>query len=128
MKSKKVWKWVGVISSIFAVIVVPITVSTVFLGKNRKEYLNEYESLKYQIPKNLGKAVADSAFAYANNADRVSPLSGDNKKFQDAIENTYLFAGGKDFFSSWDNNKNFKNLVGLYEENVRWTWLKQKYW
>ncbi len=129
MKSKKIWKWIGFISSVFAVtavvVAVPFIASNAFFANYRKEHSDEYESLRYKIPKNLGTAVADSAFAYADNADRISLLSGDNKKFQDAIENTYLFVGGKDFFSSWDNNKNFKNLVDMYEENVRWTMASQ---
>lgn len=122
---KKIWKWVGFLTSIFAVtaviIATPFIASTAFFENYRKQHSDEYESLKYQIPKNLGTAVADSAFAYGENADRISPLPGDNKKFQDAIENTWLFAGGNDFFSDWDYNKNFKNVVGLFEENIRWT-------
>ncbi|MDE5949361.1 MAG: SGNH/GDSL hydrolase family protein [Malacoplasma sp.] len=126
---KKMWKWIGFLSSVFAVsaviIAVPFIASTAFFADYRKNHADEYESLRYQIPQNLGTAVADSAFAYANNADRISLLPGDNKKFQDAIENTYLFVGGKDFFPDWDNNKNFRNVVGMYEENVRWTMASQ---
>ncbi|MDE5545237.1 MAG: SGNH/GDSL hydrolase family protein [Malacoplasma sp.] len=129
MKSKKVWKWIGFLSSVFAVtavvIAVPFIASTAFFENYRKQNSDEYEALRYQIPQNLGSAVADSAFAYADNADRISLLPGDNKKFQDAIENTYLFVGGKDFFPDWDNNKNFRNLVGMFEENVRWTMAAQ---
>ncbi|MDE5952953.1 MAG: SGNH/GDSL hydrolase family protein [Malacoplasma sp.] len=129
MKSKKLWKWIGFFSSFFAItgvaIAAPFIASTAFFTNYRNQHADEYETLRYQIPQNLGSAVADSAFAYADNADRISLLPGDNKKFQDAIENTYLFAGGKDFFPNWDVNKNFRNVVGMYEENVRWTMASQ---
>ena len=125
MKSKKVWKWFGFLSAIFGitavVIAVPFIASNSFFTNYRQSHADEYEALRYQIPKDLGSAVSESAFAYASNSDRISLYPGDNQKFQDDIENTWLFAGGNDFFSTWDENRNFKNLVGLFEENVRFT-------
>ncbi|MDE5774908.1 MAG: SGNH/GDSL hydrolase family protein, partial [Malacoplasma sp.] len=34
---------------------------------------------------------------------------------------TWVFTGGNDLFPNWNKNRSFKNLVGLFEENVRST-------
>ena len=100
--AKKIWKWIGFFGGLLAVsavlIAVPLATSSKVTNNNvDKQWEN------YKLPANLGSKVADSAFAYANESDYTSPFSVDNKRFQDAIENTYLFAGGNDFFVNWDD-------------------------
>ncbi|WP_412031926.1 SGNH/GDSL hydrolase family protein [Malacoplasma muris] len=123
--AKKVWKWIGFFTATFAisgaVIAVPFIASSAFWSDYRKNHADEYEALRYKIPSNLGSKVTESAFQYASGSDYSSLLIGDNKKFQDTIEGTYLFVGGNDFFNSWDDYQSFKGITGLFEENVRWT-------
>ena len=122
--AKKLWKWIGFVSSALAVtavvIAVPFIASSAFFSVYKKNNADEYEQMRYQIPANLGSKVSETAFAYPDDALRTSTNIGDNLEYQKAIEETYVFAGGNDFFSNWDNYQSFKSVVGQFEENVRW--------
>lgn len=125
MANKKILKWVGFFASSFAilgvVISVPFISSSIFWSNYRKNHALEYINLKYKLPKNLGEQVPKTAFKFANPDHWTSKNIGDIKKYQNDIENTFLFAGGSDFYSDWDKDQSFKGLVGLFEENIRWT-------
>ncbi|BAC44389.1 SGNH/GDSL hydrolase family protein [Malacoplasma penetrans] len=120
MASKKI-KWIAFISTMFLtgglVIAAPLVASKVFWTNQRSGPI-DYDVV-YPLPE-TGKDVSSSIATWGVNEDRISNRAEANLRFQKAIENTWVFAGGSDFYSNFDLTKSRKNWVGLFDENIRW--------
>ncbi|BAC44393.1 SGNH/GDSL hydrolase family protein [Malacoplasma penetrans] len=120
MASKKV-KWAAFVSTILLVggIVIPAPIiATEIFWANYKSKNTNYD-IEYPLPE-TGSDVSTSIATWGVNEDRISSNPEDNLRFQEAIENTWMFAGGSDFYSNFDILKSRKNWIGLFDENLRW--------
>lgn len=90
--------------------------------ENEQSY-QQNQDATYQIPQSTGSMVTDLAYTtYGTQDQYLSSDEADQENFLDHIQDTFLFTGGSDVYSDFNKLGTAKNFIGLFEENVRWTY------
>lgn len=89
--------------------------------ENNQSY-QQNQDTTYPIPQSTGSMVTDLAYTtYGTQDQYLSSDEADQENFLDHIQDTFLFTGGSDVYSDFNKLGTAKNFIGLFEENVRWT-------
>lgn len=90
--------------------------------QNQQSYTQNQDST-YPIPETTGSMVTDLAYTtYGTEDQYLSTNTADQETFLDHIQDTFLFTGGSDVYCDFNTLGTAKNFIGLFEENLRWTY------